>query len=260
MINVIMIKINLSVNVFWNFEVKLFNFFNGFSGFVEFFIYLVVFEDIFEIKIVVLIVLVICCNVLNSVVLCGYKFGVNWFKLYVCVVMINMSLIINMLCMIIICIIDVLGVMFLNKNIVIFIKIMLGMIIIFGLNLLNSLFVIGFIMVLIIFFGSMIIFDLKVVMSKMVCRNIGNKVIVENNDIIIMIINLIDNVNIGILNVCNFKIGFLIFNCWMVKIYNEISLIIKVLYIFVLDYFKLFDVLKLYISLLNFNVDKRIDG
>ena len=54
--------------------------------------------------------------------------------------------------------------------------------------------------------GSMMIPDLKAVTSKTVCRNIGNKVIVENNDIITMTINPTDNVNIGTLNARNSKI------------------------------------------------------
>ena len=52
----------------------------------------------------------------------------------------------------------------------------------------------------------MMIPDLKAVTSKTVCRNIGNKVIVENNDIITMTINPTDNVNIGTLNARNSKI------------------------------------------------------
>ena len=65
--------------------------------------------------------------------------------------------------------------------------------------------------------GSMMIPDLKAVTSKTVCRNIGNKVIVENNDIITMTINPTDNVNIGTLNARNSKIGFSIFNCRKTK-------------------------------------------
>ena len=77
--------------------------------------------------------------------------------------------------------------------------------------------------------------DLKAVTSKTVCRNIGNKVIVENNDIITMTINPTDNVNIGTLNARNSKIGFSIFNCRKTKIHNEISPTSKVPYTFASD-------------------------
>lgn len=174
--------------------------------------------------------------------------------------MTNMSPTINTLCIIIICNIDVSGVMPLNKNIAIPTNTMPGTIITFGLNLSNSLPAIGPIMALIILPGSMIIPDLKAVTSKTVCRNIGNKVIVENNDIITMTINPTDNVNIGTLNARNSKIGFSIFNCQTTKIHNEISPTIKVPYTFASDHPKSPDALKLYTSPPNPNVDKRIDG